>query len=538
MIKTLKMINRVDNSIASNTLIFNLQKIPFVGKIFKDNLYEAGQGKNVLFNIVKVLRFLLSIIKKFIYFGVFFYLAFNFLEEDFTFMDILNNRYGLLVINIYFFLNIILGAIMKHELNAKYTNYSYTCLNYLELKPREYFVSRAFFSYFMFFVAMFIPMFILGKFIGLSALKVIILLLETLSFRIFIDGISLLALDRKNEDRRDVHWFFYTLMIVIFMGLAYGPLYLLDDLTYVNLLFNPLALVLFLILAAIGLYIIRNYKNYKSLKKAELKLDSDMLETKENMNTKKMVLEDKDLDLRENRSVEGNKGYDYLNSIFMNRYSKLFSKRARKISLAAFTIPLLIGIVSYMWPGEEDKIALDLFSKLGIWFFVVYMMAFKDKYTYALFNNIDKSLLPNNWYREPDAILKSFIVRLKTSFALNSIMTFSLMGGLAVLAAFLKVSLVKLLPLFGLIILLTLFYSTHYLTLYYLVQPYTENSDVKSPVYSFFNFIVYMVSYMLMQKGDVSGLGVIIIASVVIVYLIISLILIRFKAKDTFKIRE
>ena len=112
------------------------------------------------------------------------------------------------------------------------------------------------------------------------------------------------------------------------------------------------------------------------------------------------------------------------------------------------------------------------------------------------------------------------------------------MGGLAVLATFLKMSLVKLLPLFGLIILLTLFYSTHYLTLYYLVQPYTENSDVKSPVYSFFNFIVYMVSYMLMQKGDVSGLGVIIIASVVIVYLIISLILIRFKAKDTFKIRE
>ncbi len=538
MIETLKMINRVDNSIASNTLVYNLQKIPFIGKIFKDSLYESGRGKNILFNIVKVLRFLFEIIKKFIYFFAFYYMSFKFLMEDFTFMDLLTNKYGLMVLNVYFFMNIILGGIIKHQLTGQYNKYSYTCLNYLELNSRNYFLSRAFFGYLVFFVAMFIPMALLGSFIDISILKVFILLVETLSFRLFIDGISINVLDKKDEDRREVHWAIYMVLIFIFTGLAYGPIYLIDDLSYVNLLFNPLALVLFIVLGAIGLYMIKNYGNYKSLKRAELKLDADMLDAKENMNTKKMVLEDKDLDLRTNRSVENKAGYDYLNSIFMNRYSKIFSKRAKKISLAAFAIPLLIGLASYMWPGEEDKIALDLFSKLGIWFFVIYMMAFKDKYTYALFNNIDKSLLPHNWYREPDAILKSFKIRLKTSFALNSIMTFSLIGGLAVLAAFLRLSLMDVLPLFGLIILLTLFYSTHYLTLYYLVQPYTESSDVKSPVYTFFNFAVYMVSYMLMQKGDVSLLGVLIIGSVVLVYLILSIILIKYKAKDTFKIRE
>ena len=56
-----------------------------------------------------------------------------------------------------------------------------------------------------------------------------------------------------------------------------------------------------------------------------------------------------------------------------------------------------------------------------------------------------------------------------------------------------------LIPIVLLLYALAMFFSVHYIFMYYIFQPFTSSLEVKSPFYSFINFLVYFISYMLIQ---------------------------------------
>ncbi|MBQ9991199.1 MAG: hypothetical protein IJP31_09725 [Lachnospiraceae bacterium] len=91
--------------------------------------------------------------------------------------------------------------------------------------------------------------------------------------------------------------------------------------------------------------------------------------------------------------------------------------------------------------------------------------------------------------------------------------------------------------LFASIICMSIFFSVHYLTIYYLLQPYNAETQIKSGTYQLIMWITYMVCYMMIQvKMPTLVFGVMTIVFCVL-YCIIASILVFKLAPRTFRIR-
>src|SRR5699024_10468642 len=90
-------------------------------------------------------------------------------------------------------------------------------------------------------------------------------------------------------------------------------------------------------------------------------------------------------------------------------------------------------------------------------------------------------------------------------------------------------------PIF--IITLSIFFSIHYLVIYYLFQPYDKNMKMKSIAYSLISALTYLIAYSLTDFKMATTLFSIIAIIATVAYSIIALIIVYKKAPQTFKIK-
>ena len=131
----------------------------------------------------------------------------------------------------------------------------------------------------------------------------------------------------------------------------------------------------------------------------------------------------------------------------------------------------------------------------------MYVMNRGTGFTRALFVNCDHSLLTYSFYKQPKLILKLFRIRLKEIIKVNLLPAGVVGGGLALL---LFVSGGTDNPMnYGIIIVsvlcMSIFFSVHYLTLYYLLQPYNAGTEIKSGTYQIIMALTYIACYVMMQ---------------------------------------
>ena len=84
---------------------------------------------------------------------------------------------------------------------------------------------------------------------------------------------------------------------------------------------------------------------------------------------------------------------------------------------------------------------------------------------------------------------------------------------------------------------LSIFFSVHYLTLYYLIQPYNAGTEIKSGTYQLVIWLTYMICYIMIQiKLPTLYFG---IAAIVfcVAYSIVASVLVYRLAPKTFRIR-
>ena len=84
---------------------------------------------------------------------------------------------------------------------------------------------------------------------------------------------------------------------------------------------------------------------------------------------------------------------------------------------------------------------------------------------------------------------------------------------------------------------MSIFFSVHYLTIYYLLQPYTAGAELKSGTYRLVSMATYVVCYILMRvrmSTIVFGLLTIVFC---VAYSLIACVLVYRLAPKTFKIR-
>ena len=172
--------------------------------------------------------------------------------------------------------------------------------------------------------------------------------------------------------------------------------------------------------------------------------------------------------------------------------------------------------------------------------FIMYSFNRRTGFTQALFINCDHSLLTYSFYKQPKNILKLFWIRLREIVKVNLLPSSVIGTGLALLlfATGGTDNLFHYVVLFVSVVALSIFFSVHYLTLYYLLQPYNAGTEIKSGTYQFMTGGTYFVCYMMLQvKMPTFIFGIMTIAFCVI-YCIVASVLVYKLAPKTFRIRN
>lgn len=234
------------------------------------------------------------------------------------------------------------------------------------------------------------------------------------------------------------------------------------------------------------------------------------------------------------------KGFEYFNELFIRRHKRaLWRPAGRTACIAAFIIAALLVV---MQVNMEVKLAVNrlLLVFLPYFVFIMYAINRGTSFTQVLFMNCDHSMLTFAFYKKPEFILRLFCIRLREIIKVNLLPAAVIGTGFALM---LYVSggtdnALNYIVLFVSILALSVFFSVHYLTCYYLLQPYNVNTELKSATYRIVMSGTYIVCFLFMKlRMDTFVFGIVTTVFCILYSIIASLLVYRF-APRTFRLRN
>lgn len=260
------------------------------------------------------------------------------------------------------------------------------------------------------------------------------------------------------------------------------------------------SIVLFLVFipaGCVGLWKILNFQGYREINQqllAQLNNQMDSAKQAVKKSTEKTISTDTSI-------TSKRKGFEYLNELFIKRHQKILWKATKKITFVC-TVLVCVGLlVLYLAPEAKDKVNKLILNWLPYFTFIMYAINRGTGFTRALFMNCDHSLLTYSFYKQPGFILKLFRIRLREIMKINVVPALVIGAGLPLLlyASGGTDNPLNYIVLFVSILSMSLFFSIHYLTIYYLLQPYNAGSEMKSGTYQIIMSVTYFVCFVMMQ---------------------------------------
>lgn len=232
-------------------------------------------------------------------------------------------------------------------------------------------------------------------------------------------------------------------------------------------------------------------------------------------------------------------GFEYLNELFIKRHRKILWKSAVRLAGICLVLSCAAAVALTLAPGARKEINEMVMTWLPYFTFIMYAVNRGTGFTKALFMNCDHSLLTYSFYKQPRFILKLFRIRLREIMKINALPAVVVGAGLcAVLyASGGTENPLNYVVLFVSILCMSLFFSIHYLTIYYLLQPYNAGTEMKSGMYQVILSVTYLVCFFLMQvRLPILVFGIACIAFCV-VYSVVACVLVYRFAPKTFRLR-
>lgn len=227
------------------------------------------------------------------------------------------------------------------------------------------------------------------------------------------------------------------------------------------------------------------------------------------------------------------------NELFVRRNRRLLMRPARRTAVIAAVVLAAGCAACLISPAAAAAVNGLVVQALPGMLLLMYFINRGNTVTRALFFNCDRSMLCYRFYRQPRVILGIFTARLKSLTAINLLPTTVIALGLPLLLlcsggtdtpldyAVLALS----------ILAMSVFFSVHYLVLYYLLQPYTAGLENTSYAYRIITGLTYIVCYLIsanVRGSTAFGVGVVLFAAV---YVAAALLLAYHLAPRTFKLR-
>lgn len=527
MFKTLRLSFSLRNTYRVNCILYVIKHTPLLKKIIPGTVYQI-RGFKIFANILSVIWEIISVfLGKLLYFLLMIVGAaslyklpveqspqmFLHLLVILTFIGTQANTYIFNPTKDKFYAMILLG------MNAK----NYTLINY-------------FYAIFKVLAGFTLCSFLFGMPAGLSIWHCILIPFFVAGAKITVAAYELWKYEKKgtasNENKLVIlTWVIFAVLLAVTYGLpAVGIL-----------IPTTVSTVIMIVSVVVGLLAVGKlwtFRYYKPMYKELLVGVTMQMDPSVQM---KIQQEASFKTISADSSISSNKkGFEYLNELFIKRHQKILWKSAKKITCGVLVIIVLVILLILFVPEANNKVNGVLMSYLPYFAFIMYMINRGVGFTRALFVNCDHCLLTYSFYKKPKQILKLFQIRLWEIMKINLLPASVIGVGLAFLLYMSggTDNPLNYVVLIVSIICMSVFFSVHYLTIYYLLQPYNAETQIKSGPYQIVMFLTYMFCYMMIQvKMPTMLFGVMTIVFCVL-YCVVASVLVLKLAPKTFRIHS
>lgn len=524
-----------------NVLLYYVRKLPLVGEKIPYRLYGETDIKKAIGAIPVVFSVIGAFVGTFLYFLLMIKLPANwiqgFWEKEGIFVD-----QKAVMVYLFLIFSFLPGSFLVSNLTEG-AKKDYVLLHVMRIPAAQHYRSKMVLKGVKDTICFLVPLLWFG-FGAESALFVV-----SLFFTRYIGHAGILQHYRHSEKKgKKVFWKSLGktfLMFGIILALGYGVAAAVPRLFFDRYVMAEV--VVFLSFTLVGMFCfskVWKYGGYTIFAKKMVSL-KDFLEQDDAVKEARAAdvqIQDKDISKEELRSrkYEEKEGYDYLNAIFFERHKRIVS-RAVKSRIIVILAVGLIGAVALLFVGEQmkQKTFEAMTQMMPVMVFVMYLESTGGRICKAMFFNCDISLLKYGYYREADAILKNFKIRLRKLLMLDAVPA-AIICGMILLWTLLCgeiLSVWKVIPLMAGSLLLSAFFCLFHLFMYYITQPYTEEKTVKSPIFSVVNALVYFGCYLCLQIQTGSWLFTLGVLAVTIIFIPLSYFCVFRFAPKTFKIR-
>lgn len=507
----------IDFTYAINSFVYTLKKTPIIKNIISDNIYS----KNGFKLFVKILGLICTISKLVVSRLIYFFFIF-------TICNILKLNTSNLFIHIVFIASIIGMFLNTSILNTSRKKYISIIL--FNMDSKKYIISHYIYDSILNFILNTVLLFIFTKSLKIS---IVISLFSLLSKTI---GEALnIKYYKKNNIRICDDKFLFILILTIGIILFLLPIF--------NIYFNSIIIIFTIISFVFSIFsykYICDVDSYKLLYKrinsyniaVNSKYQSDYsIQTYVDIKNKDKIIN--------NKKLVGKSGYDLFNTIFFERHRSILS-RSSNISMILVSVIFIVTLISiYQVPNLKFYINSFLLNNLGWLVLFMYFINRGNTITRAMYFNCDHAMLTFNFYREKKTILSLFKKRLLTIIRIN-------IGPAVLLGIFIPIiifltggasNIYDYLYIFIYVLSLSVFFSVHYLVIYYLMQPYNSDMKIVNKLYDIVLFLTYFIAYQVTKLNLSSTMLAIMIIVFTIIYVNIALILVYKKAPKTFKLK-
>lgn len=524
-----------------NVLLYYVRKLPLVGEKIPYRLYGETDIKKAIGAIPVVFSVIGAFVGTFLYFLLMIKLPANwiqgFWEKEGIFVD-----QKAVMVYLFLIFSFLPGSFLVSNLTEG-AKKDYVLLHVMRIPAAQHYRSKMVLKGVKDTICFLVPLLWFG-FGAESALFVV-----SLFFTRYIGHAGILQHYRHSEKKgKKVFWKSLGktfLMFGIILALGYGVAAAVPRLFFDRYVMAEV--VVFLSFTLVGMFCfskVWKYGGYTIFAKKMVSL-KDFLEQDDAVKEARAAdvqIQDKDISKEELRSrkYEEKEGYDYLNAIFFERHKRIVS-RAVKSRIIIILAVGLIGAVALLFVGEQmkQKTFEAMTQMMPVMVFVMYLESTGGRICKAMFFNCDISLLKYGYYREADAILKNFKIRLRKLLMLDAVPA-AIICGMILLWTLLCGEILavwKAIPLMAGSLLLSAFFCLFHLFMYYITQPYTEEKTVKSPIFSVVNALVYFGCYLCLQIQTGSWLFTLGVLAVTIIFIPLSYFCVFRFAPKTFKIR-
>lgn len=529
MLKSLHQIYKVNTSSNINGFIYFLKKLPILKGKLKNVNYSFLKFKSAI-GIVSIIYNVISTpIKSFLIF-LLMYLPSIFIAEEDAHLAL-----ATLIVFLYYIFRIAGPELLAADFKK------FIMVKQMKMNPKNYALATTIPNEILKMLgkAIIFTLFLnFGNYRGYG----IILAISITCFAIFSEAIHIFIYDRYNVTIANHN----TMLIIVYFAIyvaGYALALISPFNIFLNILVSPLFIISTIVLGIIGGLYLYRYEGYAKVINETNNIDNmgkmKSAVSEAQFGNVKIKEEDyKEEELNTNRYAN-KEGYNYLNSIFFARHKRVVYKPMMIKSSIIIGVFLVFFIVTEFFYKELGfLIGNVIYERFTLFVFAMYLLCNSERIIKSMFHNCDITLLRYGFYKKGDALLKMFFLRLLRIIYANIIPTTLLAIGVALsISHYTFIDFTDIVPIILLLYALALFFSVHYIFMYYIFQPFTSSMQVKNPFYSLINFFVYLVSYMLIQIPAPPAIFLPIIIGLLVLYVGIAILLIYKKAPQTFRIK-